>query len=335
MTDEELHDKAGESKDWTRRRFIAATGAAVVMGSAGRSQADTETQPTDARGVQAIHFPQSFLYCSPNDSGIWVRVQVECRGRLTDAATGKTDEYVLGVVAKTGLSPDPKTGGRAPGYDYSIIFSRTHVFTKRSHTSAYFNNPTVLKHAEFGTARWRLRRVQAEPLSSPSQVRQALEGWRELSATTTFTSEDGARRYSVDYPVKWADFMLNDNGFRVETGPVLMLDPDRLKVGDVPSFDDFQWAHFDYRSLDRVRCLLERKTSIFKGATFNPPEEHGRQFRENPALSADQLSRLRSLVFSEEHAPLPPEKMESLLSTDHYSAVEETEARTELYSLIT
>lgn len=315
---------------------MAASGAAVVTAAVGRAVADTHSAGSADNPVsEAFHFPQSFLHCSPTSSGIWVRIQVECRGRLIDTATGKADEYVLGVVAKTGLTTDPATGGRSPGYDYWVIFSKSHVFTKRTHTSAYFNNPTVLKHEDFGSAEWRLKSVPASPLNSPAQIHRALKDWRELSATTTFQSADGARRYTVDYPVKWADCSVQGDAFRVETGPIFLLDPDKLEVGQTPRFEDFQWAHVDYRSFERVRLLLERKTSIFEGATFSPPHEHGRQFRANPALSQEQLEQITSLVFSEKHAPLEPDRMRDLLSTDHYSAMKEVRAQTRLFSLMT
>ena len=51
------------------------------------------------RASPAIDFPRSFLYCVPHDAGIWVRIQLECLGRLVDHATGKSDEYALGVLA--------------------------------------------------------------------------------------------------------------------------------------------------------------------------------------------------------------------------------------------
>lgn len=323
-------------KTLSRRAFIATSGAAVVMSTSARGLGESQLHQRGGGGiVDAIHFPGSFLHCSPTDSGIWVRVQVACRGCLTDLATGQTDEYVLGVMAKTGLTPDPDTGGRAPGYDYWIIFSRSHVFTKRSHTSAYFNNPTVLKHAEFGSADWRLKHVGATAVTTGADIRRALEGWHELSATTTFTSSDGARQYSIDYPVRWADFMRESDGFRVETGPVFLMDPDKQKVGRVPAFEDFRWAHLDYRSFDKVRLLIERKTSILEGATFNPPNEHGRQGRENPGLTRAQLQQIKERVFSEQEAPLPQEKMRDLFSTDHYSKIEEVAAKTQIFSFMT
>lgn len=258
---------------------------------------------------------------------------MECRAIVTDVASGRSDEYVLGVMAKTGLSTDPRTGGLAPGYDYSIIFSKDHVFTKRSHSSAYLNNPTVLTHEQFGLAKWHLQRVPAEPIQSAAELRSALEGWREITARTTFTSDDRARQVTIEYPVKWADFNLDTSGFRVETGPVFLLDPNRVEAGTPPKFSDFQWAHFDYRTFDKVRCLMEQPTSILADATFTPPEEDGREVRDTPGLTAAQIDGLRQAIHGKVDANLTPQTLDLLLSTDHYSIAKEFDVRTEMFGL--
>ena len=98
---------------------------------------------------------------------------MECRGSVVDVASGESNEYVMGVMAKTGLSLDARSGKLAPGYDYWIIFSNSHVFTKHSHSSAYLNNPTVLEHKDFGEASWRIHRAAAEPVRSAADVRNA------------------------------------------------------------------------------------------------------------------------------------------------------------------
>lgn len=237
------------------------------------------------------------------------------------------------MMAKTGLGPIGQTGNTNPGYDYWIIFSKSHVFTKRSHASARFNNPTVLEHKDFGVANWHISHVSAEPLRSADGIRRALESWQELTATTTFTSIDGKRQFRVDYPVKWADYMTKSDGFRVETGPVVLLDPDQLRVGQVPEFADFQWTHLDYREFDRVRCLQERPTSILDGATFTPPAEHNRQLRKHRALSKAELDELLEILFSGRHLSLPADELQSLFSTDHYAQVEEVDATTEIYAI--
>lgn len=258
---------------------------------------------------------------------------MECRALVKDVARGLSDEYVLGVMAKTGLSNDPHTGKPAPGYDYSIIFSKDHVFTKRSHSSAYLNNPTVLTHKEFGLAEWHLRQVPAEPIKTAAAIRSALESWQELTARTTFTSEDGAREVTIEYPVKWADFNVDSSGFRVETGPVFLLDPNQVAAGTPPKFADFQWAYLDYHALDKVRCLMERPTWVLADATFTPPKEDGREIRETAALTASQIDHLREAIHSDVEGQISPEALELLLSTDHYSFAKEFDVRTEVFAI--
>lgn len=214
-------------------------------------------------------------------------------------------------MAKTGLGPIAGTDKMAPGYDYTIIFSKTHVFTKRSHSSAYLNNPTVLEHKNFGDANWRFRHVPAERLKSVADIRNAIESWRRMTAKTVFTSTDGKRQFSIEYPVKWADYSVKSADFRIETGPVFLMNPDKLRVGSTPAFEDFQWAHVDYHSFDRVRCILEQPTSILADATFTPPAEDGREHRASVALTDTQVKEIKGALFSGNHLSLPRASLES------------------------
>ena len=203
-----------------RRSFLrygaVAAGATVVQFSqlacAGEPSAGTEavalassSSPLSSPAGAVHDFSRSFLHCAPNKSGIWVRIQMECFCRLVDRASGRSDEYALGVVAKTGAQKDPKTGVRGPGYDYWLIFSKDRVYTRRTHASVYGRNPTELTEAEFGKFGWHLEPVSATRLKSPDDIRQALQSWKRLVARTEFSNADGSRAYVVEYPVKWAD----------------------------------------------------------------------------------------------------------------------------------
>ena len=326
------HSAEGANSGWTRRKFVAASGAAALIGPVTGKLARAK-EGAVASTTEAIDFPSSYLYCAPTKSGIWVRVQMECLGTLKDVANGESNEFVMGVMAKTGLVPVAGTRKMAPGYDYTIIFSKTHVFTKRSHSSAYLNNPTVLELKDFGEANWRFHRVAAEPLMSIADIRKAIESWRRMTAKTVFTSADGKRQFSIEYPVKWADYSLKTEGFRIETGPVFLMNPDKLRVGSTPAFEDFQWAHVDFHSFDRVRCLLEQPTSILADATFTPPAEDGREHRATVALTDTQIKEINDALFSGNHISLPRASLESLLTTDQYSRANDVSVSNELYAL--
>ena len=177
-----------------------------------------------------------------------------------------------------------------------------------------------------------MKRVSADPLRSAADVRHAIEHWRRMTAKTVFTSADGTRQFVVEYPVKWADYSLKTDGFRVETGPVFLLNPDKLHVGSVPEFEDFQWAYFDYHTFDSVRCLLEEPTSILADATFSPPAEDGREKRKTVALTEAQLKEIQDALRSGAHLTVSQEIVNSLLSTDHYSRARVASVKHELYA---
>ena len=317
----------------SRRRFVAASGLAALVGVSALQLSAAES-PASAATDEATDFPSSYLDCSPTQLGIRVRVQMECRGCVTNVKTGQSDEYVMGVMAKTGLSPDARTGKLAPGYDYSIIFSKTHIFTKRSHSSAYLNNPTTLTHEEFGAATWHLNQVRAKRAESAAEIREAIAGWRRMTAKTIFTSSDSAQQFAVEYPIKWADYSLKTDAFRVETGPIFLLNADKQRAGLVPKFEDFQWAHVDFKSFDEVRCLLERPTSIFGDATFSPPSEDGRERRSSPALTERQVAEIEDALKSDKRISVPAETVASLLSTDHYSLAADMSVKNEVYIIL-
>ncbi len=285
----------------------------------------------DAATTQTMtDFARSFCYYTVPTHTIWVRIQAECFCTVTDHRTGQTDEYVLGVRTQTGLRTIPPSDAHDPGYDFWMIFSRRHIFVRRGHASAYSHNPTRVPVEEFATTGWHRQTALATPLSSPAAVLAALRDWRRIVARTTFASAAGDRSYTIEYPVKWADGDDVEDAFRVETGPIVLLDPDRLQVGTAPAFDDFRWAYLDYRSFDAVRCLLERPTPILSGVTAPSSPTAPRRY---PPLTAEQVARIEDRLYTGWDGPLPPDALRRLLETDHYSAVEHYPVTTALFVL--
>ena len=333
MSDDSELDQDGGG-NLNRRKFLSACSASSLMLADGSCAAadDGAAPPAGDAPTTAVDFSRSFLYCTPKGTDIWVRPQIECICQVFDRRTGAVDEYVLSVVAKTGLTRS-SSGVLQPGYDYWIIFSKQYVYTRRTHTSSYFNNPTTLELDEFGMAKWRLQRVAATRLHSAADLRRALEAWEPLVARTEFSSGDRSRGFVIEYPVKWADFSLTEDKFRIETGPVVLLDMQRNRAGEPAKFEDFQWAHLDYRSFDQVRCLLDQPTPILTGASFTPPAEHQRDRRRHPALTSADVKQIETRCFDWPASPIPAKAMRELLQTDHYSAVADYRAATELYSL--
>lgn len=326
-----MHDSGRTNKqECHRRSFLKSCAAGSIVANGGL----TVGQETSPKTEKAIDFSRSYLYCTPRGTEIWVRPQIECRLEVFDRESQQFDEYLLSVVAKTGLTKNPQTGGLNPGYDYWIIFSEKHVYTRRTHTSSYFNNPTTLTHEEFGVAKWHLERSPVRPLRTGEELRNALESWQPLVARSEFSSKDARRGFTIEYPVKWADFNVKTNAFRVETGPVLLIDPNTVQVGQPLKFADFVWAHLDYHQFDRVRCLLDRPTPILTGATFAPPAEHNRQHRAHPALTAQDVKQIESRLYNWTAAPIQTAALRELLQTDHYSAISERAVNTKLFAFV-
>ena len=286
-------------------------------------------RPSQRAETTATDFSRSFCYYIPKTQKIRVRIQIECRCEVFDRSRGLSDEYLLTVRTQTGLRTHPPSDHLDPGYDFWMIFSRRHVLIRRVHTSSYSLNPSRPGVDRFHSSGWRLQPSPAKLLASGKDIREAVQSWRPLVARSEFVGDDPSRGYLIEYPVKWADGNPDDT-FRVETGPVVLLDPQRLEVGRSLEFDDFQWAYLDYRSFDRVRCFLEKPTSILSGATYQPPD---RLPRRHPALTGEQVAQISNRLFTGWQPPLPAEQLRKLFQTDRYSAVDHRPVSTTLYAL--
>jgi len=314
-------------KKLNRRRLLAT---ALGAGSMAPALDGTPQREPSSSATTATDFARSFLYYVPRSTSLWVRIQIECRCQIIDVASGAADEYVLGVRTQTGLRTEPPSEHLDPGYDFWLIFSRRSIFIRRVHPSWYNDNSSRVPVGEFVESGWRLEPCPAAPLRTGAEIEAALRAWRVVVARTEFASRDRARRYIIDYPVKWADGN-PDGTFRVETGPVLMLDPDRIQVGNLLQLTDFRWAYLDYRSFDQVRCLLERPTSILTGSTYKASAFSPRR---NPALTTEQVARIEERLYQGWTPPIPAEALRQLFQTDHYSETVKLAARTTLYALM-
>lgn len=278
----------------------------------------------------ALDFSRSYCYYVPAGHSIWVRIQAECLCEVIDDDSGVQDEYVLGVRTQTGLRTDPPSDHLDPGYDFWMTFSRDFVYIKRNHASVHTNNPTRVPVGEFTATGWSLERVSSVPLSTPADILAALKRGERLTARTTFEAPGGRHSYRIEYPIKWADGDEVNDAFRVETGPVLLLNPEHVRAGVPVEFDDFTWSYLDYHDFSEVRCLIERPTSIFTGATYPASPDTPRRYA---ALTPDIVAAVKGTLFGRPGSALPDAELDLLLQTNHYSDVDVKPATTEIFSL--
>jgi hypothetical protein len=309
----------------TRRRFLQFASAIPLMGSRLTATVSEAVGPNNI-----TDFQNSYLCCEPKGTGIWVRSQLECICSAFDTASYQSQKYYLSVKAQTGLGKTSIPGQLHPGYEYWMIFLQDRVFMKRLHTSSYLNNPSEVLSDDFGPMGSQIQTRAGRRLTGYAEIKDALKGWHSLTARTTFFSRDRKRAFRVEYPVKWADVNEGQKQFRVETGPVLLLDPEKIRNGSTPSFEHFQWAHLDYHSFDSARCLLERPTAILEDACYQPPESTP---RETAGLSSEQVGAIERRLFDGWDPPLDFPALRKLLSTDRYSDAVDRGCLTEIYAL--
>lgn len=326
------HDEANvpnTASGVNRRSFLASAASLGSLLIASRTLRAEERPDRTKPAESVIDFERSFCHCVPKPTSTWVRIQIECRCEVFDRARNLSDEYILGVRAQTGLHKDATVD---PGYDFWVIFSKNYVYNKRVHASSYNNNPNEVPVEQYGPIAWRLHRTNATPLTSAVEFKKALQGWQRITAKTVFAVDDGSRGFSIEYPVKWADVNLKEDAFRVETGPVLLLDQNRARAGQKLNFEDFQWAYLDYHTFDQVRCFLERPTSILSTAAYGVGSSSSTP-SANKALKEKDVEQIQKRLFTGWQPPISQDALAKLFQTNHYSAVNYLPGVTSLYAI--
>ncbi len=280
----------------------------------------------DTHIAQAIDFSRSFCHYEAEDGKLWVRVNVECRCEVLDHLTGESDEYLLSVRTQTGLRTDPPSDLQDPGYDFWFIFSKDHIYIRRSPGSSYGDSSGRYPIGIIHSPGWHIHRAPAGVLASTTELRDALRSWESVVARTEFLATDKIHGYRIEYPVKWADGN-PDSSFRVETGPVVLLDPEHARTDTSPEFSDFQWAYLDYRSNDSTKVFLERPTPVLSGTVWT------RSLGTHPALTLEQRTAIEDRLFKGWEPPIPVEDLKRVFERDHHSTADFRQMKTEFFSL--
>ena len=202
--------------------------------------------------MQAVYFPRSFLTFrvdtrkrAPETSTHKLvvslnnaRIQIENRLRITERATGRSEEFMLGANCKTervGVDRDIWT---EPNADFVPVMSEKQFLIVKTYdhigqTVALYprtrgvqsDRQVGLVEDAFDDVRIDLAWSEAEPLDTVEEVIQATLDNQPLAATTEI--ETGRYRVTLDYPVKTMNASERDSVFQTDTGPVLLPDFER------------------------------------------------------------------------------------------------------------
>jgi hypothetical protein len=324
----------GHSFAMTRRTFLTGLSGAPILLAGASEMLSAGSGGAPAASVSAptmVDFARSFCYFVPNIPKTWrVRIQLQCRGVMEDVARRMADEYMLGVRTQSGAWTDPP---KMPGYDFWMLFSGNRDYIKRVQTTSFLRCSSYVEKSskKFQESGWHLRRGPAKPLRTAAEIRDALTSWRPIVGRTVLVGANGSRRYTLDYPVRWAEVAPKADACRVRTGPVILLDPERIAVGKSPAFEDFRWAYLDFADFRKVRCIVERPTSLLAAAAGQG--SLGNLAGRNPVLSVEQAQQIENRLMTGWEMPVPADDLKALFQTNHYSAVEEHQADTTLWAL--
>ena len=163
------------------------------------------------------------------------RAQLECRCRMTDKASGHSEEFVLGHHGKTERVGVERDIWMQPNAEYSHIFSDRHFVVLKTYEhigvtvqsyppgkgiqgDRYGGDPSEA----YDSVRIDLGHCQGWPLTTAEQIVAAVLKNLPMAARTEI--EDDRCLAVIDYPVKTINANERDNIYQTDTGPVLLPD---------------------------------------------------------------------------------------------------------------
>jgi hypothetical protein len=212
--------------------------------------------------IDSLKKPPSTASHEPPFSLNNARIQIECRCRVTDKHTGKTQTIVMGASCKTervGVERDIWT---EPNADFIPIFSDHHFMHIKTYASTdvdvdlypqgsgrQSDRQTGLIAEAFDDVRIDVVERPGVALNSAAEVVAATLANQPLVAITTIESDHCTA--VIEYPVKTINANERDMIYQTDTGPVLLPDLDcpfdsaltRLELA-FAAFNCTAWAEF-------------------------------------------------------------------------------------------
>jgi hypothetical protein len=201
------------------------------------------------------------------------RIQVVCRARLKETASGETQTFVMGASCKTERVGVERGIWTEPNADFVPVFSvdrflNVKTFARAGTEVALYppgsgtqSDRQVGDVAEtFDALRIEVEEVPGEVLDTPSRIVEATLDNQPLVARTHI--HQGRYQAILEYPIKTMNANERDWVYQTDTGPLLLPDfnaaPERV-------IETFQLAYAAFNCPEWVECVVRDRTPVGEG----------------------------------------------------------------------
>ncbi len=174
--------------------------------------------------MNAIDFGRSFIGCKAPDNS--VRFWIESRTRITDEASGTTEDFYQCGSCKSENTFGKKDLFYDTNYDFMPIFGTRSGVIFRSHAFET-DNYREIHHGDdclWGGGNYHLVELPARPIRTPEEIRQATRSFAPLVAETEIWNNDTQLRAVFQYPIKTMNIQEANDIYQVDTGPLAFAD---------------------------------------------------------------------------------------------------------------
>ena len=192
-----------------------------------------------------------------------VRIELDARCTLIDAATGREEEFVLLASCRSEWMYRDDTLFQEDNREFREIWSATESlsFGYGLAQSDRHETPTILAERFIDSGIEINYHDHARELEDYNAAVEASLASRPLVARTEIKDHASGLRAVLEYPIHTMNFLTSRRRFQVDTGPLLF--PDFSRETD-RWISLFAVAHTCYTTFDRAEFILRRPTPVIR-----------------------------------------------------------------------
>jgi hypothetical protein len=213
--------------------------------------------------VTVPDFSRSFVtfFANLGQGSNIARIQVDATCTLT-AADGESETFYLIAPCRSERMYFEGQLFQMPNYEFCGIFTEREVALIRTQwTSENERVEYALVADRFDRVEIRTREMLATPLDSPAEIVAATLANRRLVVQTTLDLTGGVTA-QLEYPVKTMNVTEDPLQWQIDTGPIIVPNPDSVEPHAIQRFDI---AHIVSCSFDKAEFVLRRPHDVGSG----------------------------------------------------------------------